>query len=230
MSSCRTASSSRSTSSAVADGFNPVAVQAFTYDGKTYGLPYAIENIALVRNTDLVPEAPATFEEMMQIATDYKAAHADDPTALGLAVQIGAAGRRYHLQPFLSAFGGYIFAQNADGTYNPDDVGIDSAGGLATASWLQEQAAAGLLSADVTYDTMIVGVRLGQGAVRRHRPVGDQPGRQRLQGDRRALRRRADPADGGRRHTATVRRRAGLHGVVVLRAARTWPRASCSTT
>ena len=33
-----------------------------------------------MRNTDLVPEAPATFEEMMQIATDYKAEHADDPT------------------------------------------------------------------------------------------------------------------------------------------------------
>ena len=141
--------------SAVADGFNPVAIQAFTYDGQTYGLPYAIENVALVRNTDLVPEAPATFEEMMQIATDYKAAHADDPAALGLAVQVGPQGDAYHLQPFLSAFGGYIFAQNADGTYNPDDVGIDSEGGLATASWLQEQAAAGLLSADVTYDTMI---------------------------------------------------------------------------
>jgi arabinogalactan oligomer/maltooligosaccharide transport system substrate-binding protein len=92
---------------------------------------------------------------MMQIATDYKAAHQDDPTALGLALQIGPEGDAYHLQPFLSAFGGYIFAQNADGTYNPDDIGIDSEGGLATASWLQEQAAAGLLSADVTYDTMI---------------------------------------------------------------------------
>ena len=33
--------------SAVADGFNPVAVEAFTYDGQTYGLPYAVENIAL---------------------------------------------------------------------------------------------------------------------------------------------------------------------------------------
>ena len=103
-----------------------------------------------MRNTDLVPEAPATFEEMMQIASDYKAAHADDPAALGLAVQVGPQGDAYHLQPFLSAFGGYIFAQNADGTYNPDDVGIDSEGGLAMASWLQEQAAAGLLSADVT--------------------------------------------------------------------------------
>jgi maltose-binding protein MalE len=138
--------------SAVADGFNPVAVQAFTYEGQTYGLPYAVENIALVRNTDLVPEVPATFEEMIQIATDYQA---ENPDGLGLPLQIGPEGDAYHLQPFLSAFGGYIFGQNEDGTYNPEDLGIDSEGGLAAAAWLEEQAAAGLLNADVTYDTMI---------------------------------------------------------------------------
>ena len=150
--------------SAVADGFNPVAVQAFTYDGQTYGLPYAVENIALVRNTDIVPEAPATFEEMIQIATDFKAEHADDPAYQGLALQIGPEGDAYHLQPFLSAFGGYIFAQNEDGTYNPDDLGIDSEGGLAAATWLQEQAAAGLLSPDVTYDVMIESFGSGNAA------------------------------------------------------------------
>jgi arabinogalactan oligomer/maltooligosaccharide transport system substrate-binding protein len=150
--------------SAVADGFNPVAVQAFTYDGQTYGLPYAVENIALVRNTDIVPEAPATFEEMIQIATDFKAEHADDPSYQGLGLQIGPEGDAYHLQPFLSAFGGYIFAQNEDGTYNPEDLGIDSEGGLATATWLQEQAAAGLLSPDVTYDSMVESFGSGKAA------------------------------------------------------------------
>ena len=76
----------------MADGFSEVAVQAFTYEGQTYGLPYAVENIALVRNTDLVPDAPATFEEMVQIATDYKAEHAGDPTYQGLALQVGDRG------------------------------------------------------------------------------------------------------------------------------------------
>lgn len=141
--------------SGVADGFQQVAVDAFTYDGQTYGLPYAVENIALVRNTDLVPDAPATFEEMIQIATDFKAEHADDPTYQGLALQIGPEGDAYHLQPILTAFGGYIFAQNEDGTFNPDDLGIDSPGGLAAAEFLSEQAAAGLLSADTSYDVMI---------------------------------------------------------------------------
>ena len=203
--------------SAIADGFNPVAIKAFTYDGQTYGLPYAIENVALVRNTDLVPEAPATFEEMMQIATDYKAEHTD-PSALGLAVQVGPQGDPYHLQPFLSAFGGYIFAQNADGTFNPDDVGIDSEGGLATATWLQEQAAAGLLSADVTYDTMIEAFGSGNApfAITGPWAIGQPDNGFEATGVPYAV--SAIPPMAERRHTATVRRRAGLHGLVVLRA------------
>ncbi len=39
-----------------------------SYEGQLYGVPYAIENIALLRNIDLVPEAPATFEELETIA------------------------------------------------------------------------------------------------------------------------------------------------------------------
>jgi len=34
-----------------------VAIQAATYDGTVYMLPYAVENIAVLRNADLVPNA-----------------------------------------------------------------------------------------------------------------------------------------------------------------------------
>lgn len=141
--------------SGVADTFQEVSISAFTYDGQTYGLPYAVENIALVRNTELVPDVPGTFEEMVQIATDYKAQYADDPTYQGLALQVGPEGDGYHYQPILTAFGGYIFAQNEDGTFNPDDLGLDSPGAIDAATFLSEEAAAGLLSADTSYDVMI---------------------------------------------------------------------------
>jgi maltose-binding protein MalE len=140
---------------AAADGFQDVAIDAFTYEGKLYGLPYAVENIALLRNTELAPTAPTTWEELVQMATDYKAQHAGDPTSLGLALQVGPEGDAYHLQPVLSAYGGYIFAQNADGTFNPADLGVDSPGALAAATFLSDSASNGLLSADVTYDVMI---------------------------------------------------------------------------
>lgn len=147
--------------SAVAGDLAQVGVDAFTFDGQTYGLPYATENIALVRNTDLVPEAPATLDEVLEIANAYKAEH-PEPSHQGLALQVGPEGDAYHLQPILTAFGGYIFGLDELGNFNPEDVGIDSEGGLAAATFLQESAASGLLSADTTYDVMIESFGSGQ--------------------------------------------------------------------
>jgi maltose-binding protein MalE len=45
--------------------FEKVAIEAVTYDGKTYGLPYAIENIAVLRNTALADSTP-TYDEMIK--------------------------------------------------------------------------------------------------------------------------------------------------------------------
>jgi maltose-binding protein MalE len=133
-----------------AANYAEVAVQAFTYEGKQYGLPYAVENIALIRNTDLVPEAPATFEELETIALDLKAAGTVD---VPLAVQQGPADP-YHNFPLFSAAGGYVFGQNPDGTYNPADLGLDSEGGLAAAALFKKWSDEGLISKDVTYDIM----------------------------------------------------------------------------
>ena len=43
-----------------AENFLPNSLEAFTYNGQLYGVPYSIENIAFFRNVELVPEAPAT--------------------------------------------------------------------------------------------------------------------------------------------------------------------------
>ncbi len=137
------------------DDFQKVAVQGFTYNGALYGVPYAVENVALVRNTTLAPTAPATFEDMVKAAQDFKAQHSGDPTYLGLAVQVGPQGDAYHFQPSLSAYGGYMLGQNAEGTYNIKDVGLDTDGSLAAAQFLADSAKDGVMSADVTYDVMI---------------------------------------------------------------------------
>ncbi|MEK8228608.1 extracellular solute-binding protein [Oerskovia sp. M15] len=51
-----------------ASEFEEVSIQAFTQDGQVYGLPYAIENIALIRNTALAPAAPATWDDALAAA------------------------------------------------------------------------------------------------------------------------------------------------------------------
>ena len=40
-----------------ASDFLPVALDASTYNGVVYELPYAVENLAMLRNADLVPDA-----------------------------------------------------------------------------------------------------------------------------------------------------------------------------
>lgn len=115
--------------SAVAENFLPFTLAAFQYDGVQYGLPYAFENIALVRNVDLVPTAPATWQEVRTIAEAFKA----DGGPWAFAVQSGDA---YHHYPILTSFGGYTFGLNENGSYNPSDVGFATEGGLAAAEWL----------------------------------------------------------------------------------------------
>ena len=125
-------------------GFEPVAVDAFTWDGQVYAVPYAIENIALIRNTDLAPEAPATWDDMIAMANDAG-------TQFPVLLQVSADGDAFHMYPFQTSFGAPVFEQNADGSYN-STLAMGGANGEAFANWLSDQGAAGVLSADVTYD------------------------------------------------------------------------------
>lgn len=113
--------------------FEPTALNAVTYDGQTYGVPYATENLALFTNTAEATAAPATFEAMVANGqAAVKAGKASEP----LSLQIGQQGDPYTMQPLLGSAGGYIFGKKADGTYDPTKVGIDSPGAVAFAKQL----------------------------------------------------------------------------------------------
>ena len=76
----------------------PVAIDASTYEGTTYMLPYAVENIAVLRNADLIPEAATSFDDMI---AKGQAAGLAQP----FVVEQGAEGNPYYLYPFQTAFG-----------------------------------------------------------------------------------------------------------------------------
>ncbi|KAA9146976.1 extracellular solute-binding protein, partial [Microbacterium lushaniae] len=126
--------------------FQEVAIQAFTNDGNVYGLPYATENLALMRNVDLAPEAPTTFDDMIAKGT---AAGVQYPFVVGLDP---ANADPYHLYPFETSFGNSVFAQNADGSYDGSQLTIGDESGLAFASWLGQQGAAGTINLNLTQD------------------------------------------------------------------------------
>jgi len=97
------------------------ALKAVTFNGQTYGVPYATENLALIRNTDLAPQAPATIEDL--VATGQKLKTAKKASEI-LCLQVGQTGDAYHLYPLYSSAGGYLFGTTATGDYDPKDLGV----------------------------------------------------------------------------------------------------------
>jgi maltose-binding protein MalE len=122
-----------------ADLFLQVGLDAFTYGGQLYGMPYAVENMGLFRNADLVPEAPTTWEELLQVGAALQAS-GDVTYALAL------EDNGYKVYPILTSFGGYVFGRGVDGTWNPSDLGVDSAGMIEAGDWIAANVAAGLIS------------------------------------------------------------------------------------
>lgn len=139
--------------------FTDSSLSLFTYNGQLWGVPYAQENIALVRNVDLVPEAPATWQEVRAIAEQLQA---DGTADYGFLVQ---SGNTYHNFPITSAFGGYIFGQNEDGSFNVSDVGLTSEGGLAAYEWLSDMYNDGLIPPNVNDDVVFEFFQNGDAAM-----------------------------------------------------------------
>lgn len=110
--------------------FLPAALDAYMYEGELYGMPYQMDNVALLRNPELVPSAPETFSELTEIARDLQE---NDEVEYGYIRQEADA---YHYFPILTAFGGYVFGEYEQG-YDADDVGLDSDGAIASAEWLE---------------------------------------------------------------------------------------------
>lgn len=103
--------------------FLPKSIEGATFNGQIYGVPFAIENVALIRNTALVPDAPTTIEEMVTIGEQLKA---EGKTTEVLALPVGAEGDAYHMYPFFTSGGGTVFGQTADGAYDPKQLELDT--------------------------------------------------------------------------------------------------------
>jgi len=127
--------------------FDPVALRAFTYEGELVGLPYLTEAIAVYYNTDMISEFPATWDETIELA---KQLVADGVAERGIAIPNGG-GDPYHHYPLFTGFGGYVFGRDAEGNYNPDDVGLDNAGGIKALEELDQLVKDDVLNAAVGY-------------------------------------------------------------------------------
>ena len=124
-----------------AGDFAPVALDACTIGGVLYCMPYATENLGFFYNTDLVETPPTTWDEVISMGEALKAEGKADYI-------MGITGTTYDVYPIFTSFGGYVFGKNANGDWNPDDLGIDSPGMIEGVKWLADGVANGDLPAD----------------------------------------------------------------------------------
>lgn len=121
--------------------FAPTALQACTFDGKLYCMPYATENMAFFYNKDLVPTPPTTWDEVKTIGEALKAEGKVDYI-------MAVTGTTYDVYPLFTSFGGYIFGKLPNGDWDPQDLGIDSPGMIEGVKWLADGVKNGDLPAD----------------------------------------------------------------------------------
>jgi maltose/maltodextrin transport system substrate-binding protein len=130
----------------IRDEIEASAWQAFTWRGKVWGYPLAIEAIGLIYNKALVKTPPATWDEVF-----------------ALDKALAPQGAKAILWPYAMSFfswsviagpGGYVFGRNAQGEYDPADIGVNNAGALQGAQLLDRLVREGLMPRGARYSDM----------------------------------------------------------------------------
>lgn len=145
--------------SARTSDLRPVAVNGFTYQARTYGLPFATENLALFRNTSLAPQPPESIDVMARNGLEL--ADKDDQI-LPIALPVGPQGDAYHWYPFYSAAGGRIFGLDAQGGYTADELEVGKPGSVEAAARLADLTEDGALDKDTTLDEALTAFTSGR--------------------------------------------------------------------
>jgi arabinogalactan oligomer/maltooligosaccharide transport system substrate-binding protein len=132
--------------------FPKYTLDAFSYGTavkKLYGVPVQVENIGLIVNTKLV-KVPKTFA---QLESEALALKKKNHLAFGICVQQGSGGDAYHMFPFFSGLGGYVFGVNKAGNLDASDIGVANPAFLKNAKLIDKWNKEGLINSKTDYST-----------------------------------------------------------------------------
>jgi maltose/maltodextrin transport system substrate-binding protein len=110
-------------SKTLVDEVEDAAWRAFRYQGRTWGYPLAIETTGLIYNKALVPQPPATFEQVIALDRQLQ--------TRGKHAILWDYNKSFFSWPILAGAGGQIFARDAQGDFDPRQVAVNNAGALA---------------------------------------------------------------------------------------------------
>jgi arabinogalactan oligomer / maltooligosaccharide transport system substrate-binding protein len=143
--------------------FPKYALDAFSYGTavkRLYGSPVALENVGLVVNTRLAT-VPKTWASLQKQALAFKR---KSPDNLAIAVPQAPAGDAYHMYPFFSGLGGFVFGRNKAGNLNAKVIGVANPVFLKNAPMIDAWDRLGLINSKVNYDTAKNAFLKGQAA------------------------------------------------------------------
>lgn len=129
--------------------FRPNVLVGSNVAGKRYGLPVQVSNLALVTNTQLVPQQPATFAALSDLALKLKK---NKKVKVPFALPQSEGTSPYTTFPLFSGVGGYLFGKAADGSLDPTDLGLASKALKGNASLIDGWNATGLVDSSLTAD------------------------------------------------------------------------------
>jgi len=141
-------------SPAIRESIVDVGWEAFTINGRIWGYPVRLEAIGLVYNKDLVPEPPETFEEVFQLDAKLR--------EQGKEAIRWDINNTYFTFPLMAANGGYAFAQDAEGSYDVTDTGVNNEGAVQGAEMLVRLIDEGVVPKAAAYNDMEAGVNKGE--------------------------------------------------------------------
>ena len=133
---------------------DPLAWSAWNLKGKTWGYPISIEAVALLYNKKLVPTPPKTWDEVIAIDKKLKA---DKKSAI-----MWSMTEIYYTYGLVSAGGGYAFKRKPDGTYDPNDTGMNNPGAVKGIETLVRLIKEGVVSKTSSYADAEAGMNEGR--------------------------------------------------------------------
>ncbi len=129
-------------------GYYPDAIRGLTYNGELYGLPMIIETWALYYNKSIIPEAPATMEELEQLSVEF-----NDPSENKYGFLL-RGDSPFFMSSIMNAYGGYFFGYDETG-FIGNDVGLANEGAIEGGKVVQSWFENGYLPQGVNQDIMV---------------------------------------------------------------------------
>lgn len=130
------------------------AWRAFTFKGKVWGYPIAIEANGLIYNKALVPIPPSTFDDVIALDKTLK--------VQGKQAILWDYNKSFFTWALLAGAGGSVFARDAKGDADPSRTGVNAPGAMAAAGVLEGLIKNGQMPRGARYANMEAGFNRGE--------------------------------------------------------------------